>query len=123
MNLRELLGIPHCRKNFLFLLLVSFSGLDGLSASHVCFLVLVQVSGLKMSQRNGRVRTWSPRKKEKLRHLVCPERRLSSLFLNDGLLPENRADAVRARAAVVLLPVGLQVQPSSCYLRQLPQPS
>lgn len=38
MNLRELLGILHCRKNFLFLLLVSFSGLDGLSASLPCVL-------------------------------------------------------------------------------------
>lgn len=108
MNLRELLGILHCRKNFLLLLVVSFSGLDGLSASRVCFLVLVQVSGLKISQRNGRVRIWSSRMKEKLRHLVCPELRLSSFFLSDGLLPENRADTERARAAVVLFPVSLR---------------
>jgi hypothetical protein len=57
------------------------------------------VPGLKILQRNGRVRIWSSRMKEKLRHLVCPELRSLSLLLSGGLLPANRVDTVRARAS------------------------
>lgn len=89
---------------------MSSLGLDGLSGSSVCSLVLVtppetendyfllsvkgqgrfQVSGLKISQRNGRVGIGTSRMKEKLRCLASPELRFLSLLLSGGLSPENR---------------------------------
>lgn len=57
------------------------------------------MSGLKILQRNGTVRIWSSRMKEKPRHLVCPELRSLSLLLSGGLLPANRVDTVRARGS------------------------
>lgn len=59
------------------------------------------MSGLKISQRNGRVRIWSSRIKEKLRHLVCPELRFLSLFLSGVPFAGGgggRVDTGRARA-------------------------
>lgn len=114
---------------------MSSLGLDGLSASSVCSLVLVtppeagndyfllsvkgqgtiQVSGLKISQRNGRVGIWTSRMKDKLKCLVYPELRVLALLLSGGLLPESRVDTVRARA-----PCSLPCGPAGAAEQLLP---
>lgn len=82
------------------------------------------MSGLKISQRNGRVRIWSSRIKEKLRRLVCPELRFLSLFLSGVPFAGGLGGWTQGGPELLVLPaVGLQVQLSSCCLRQLPQPS